>query len=72
MIGEKTKQIVEVVLENPKTSSVVVAGVANLNAQLASYEPVIKFLTGVLGIFLVSILLVKHSIDVYKSLKSDD
>jgi len=71
MIGEKTKQLVDVVVSHPKTATVAVAAVTNFNVWLADYEPIVKFATSILGIILVSVLIIKHSIDLVKSLKSE-
>lgn len=69
MIGEKTKQAVEVVVSHPKAATAI-AGIANANVWFADYEPVLKFATSILGIVLVLLLIVKHTIDIAKSLSS--
>ncbi len=71
MSGEKLRQIADVVASHPKTATVVVAAATNFNVWLADYEPVVKFATSILGIILVSVLIIKHSIDLVKSLKDD-
>jgi len=71
MNGEKTRQIVDVVASHPKTATVAVAAITNFNVWLADYEPIVKFATSILGIILVSVLIIKHSIDLVKSLKSE-
>ena len=71
MSGEKTRQIVDVVASHPKTATVAVAAITNFNVWLADYEPVVKFATSILGIVLVSVLIIKHTIDLVKSLKKD-
>ncbi|HHZ97442.1 MAG TPA: hypothetical protein EYN67_18310 [Flavobacteriales bacterium] len=71
MSGEKTRQIVDVVASHPKTATVAVAAITNFNVWLADYEPIVKFATSILGIVLVSVLIIKHTIDLVKSLKKD-
>ena len=71
MSGEKLKQIADVVASHPKTATVIVAAATNFNVWIANYEPVVKFATSILGIVLVSVLIIKHSIDLFKSLKDD-
>ena len=71
MSGEKVRQIVDVVASHPKTATVAVAALTNFNVWLADYEPIVKFATSILGIVLVSVLIVKHTIDLVKSLKDD-
>jgi hypothetical protein len=71
MSGEKIKHIVDVVASHPKTATVVVTGMANFNVWFANYEPIAKLITSALGIILVSVLIVKHVIDIRKSLKED-
>ena len=70
MIGEKTRQIVDVFASHPKTASVVVTGMASFNVWFANYEPIAKFITSILGIVLVVVLIIKHVIDITKELSS--
>ena len=69
MSGEKLKQIADVVASHPKTATVAVAAITNFNVWVANYEPVVRFATSILGIVLVSVLIIKHSIDLIKALK---
>ena len=71
MSGEIKKSIVDVVASHPKTATAIAAGAANFNVWFTNYEPVFKFATSVLGIILVSVLIIKHIIDIKKSLKAD-
>ncbi|NRA76702.1 MAG: hypothetical protein HRU18_00720 [Pseudoalteromonas sp.] len=71
MSGEKIRQIADVVASHPKTATVAVAALTNFNVWLADYEPVVKFATSILGIVLVSVLIIKHTIDLVKSIKND-
>ena len=73
MSGEKARQVVDVVVSHPKTATVVVTGMANFNVWFANYEPIAKFATSILGIILVTVLIVKHVLDIKKELtKKDD
>ena len=71
MSGEKIRQIADVVASHPKTATVAVAAITNFNVWLADYEPIIKFATSILGIVLVCVLIIKHTIDLVKLLKAD-
>jgi hypothetical protein len=68
----EAKDVFESIASHPKSASLAVAGMANFNAWFSNYEPVIKFATSILGIVLVSLLIVKHIIDIQKSLKKED
>ena len=73
MIGEKVRQAADAVVSHPKTATVVVTGMANFNVWFANYEPIAKFVTSLLGIVLVTVLIVKHVLDIKKELtKKDD
>jgi hypothetical protein len=69
MLGEKTKQVVDVVASHPKTATVAVTGMANFNVWFASYEPIARFATSILGLILVSVLIVKNILDIKKEVK---
>ena len=70
MSGEKTRSIVDAVASNPKTAGAVVVVANEVNLRFADYEPIIKIVSSALGIVLVSLLIVKACIDIYKSLRS--
>ena len=72
MIGDKARQAVDAVVSHPKTATVVVTGMANFNVWFANYEPIAKFVTSLLGIVLVSVLIVKHVIDITKEFSKKD
>jgi hypothetical protein len=72
MSGEKVRQLVDAVASHPKTATVVVTGMANFNVWFADYEPIAKFVTSILGIILVSVLIVKHALDIKKDLSKKD
>ena len=72
MSGEKIRQVVDVVASHPKTATVVVTGMANFNVWFANYEPIAKFITSILGIVLVTVLIIKHILDIKKDLTSKD
>lgn len=67
MSGERIRQVTDAIASHPKTSTVI-AGATNLNVWFANYEPILKLTTSLLGIVLVSVLIVKHTIDIKKSL----
>lgn len=71
MSGEKARSIVDVVASHPKTAGVVAVVVNEVNLRFADYEPIIKIVSSTLGIILVTLLIVKATIDIVKSLKND-
>ena len=71
MSGEKVKNIAGVVASHPKTAGVVAVVVNEVNMRFADYEPIVKVISSTLGMILVSLLIIKASIDIYKSLKKD-
>jgi FtsH-binding integral membrane protein len=64
---EEIKHAIEVVASHPKTA-VGIASLANVNMWYTSYEPIAKVITSVLGIILVTVLIVKHVIDIKNTL----
>ena len=72
MSGEKVRHIADVVASHPKTATVIVTGMANFNVWFADYEPVFKFVTSLLGIVLVTVLIIKHALDIKKELTKKD
>jgi hypothetical protein len=71
---EEIKTAIEAISSHPK-SAVIVAGAFNFNAWYGTYEPIAKFATSILGIVLVSVLIVKHVIELRETLRkgnSDD
>ena len=72
MSGEKLRQLADAVASHPKTATVVVTGMANFNVWFADYEPFAKFITSILGIVLVTVLIVKHVLDIKKELTHKD
>ena len=71
MSGEKTRSIVDVVASHPKTAAAVTIAVNEVNMRFADYEPIAKMISSGLGMILVTLLIVKASIDIYKAIKSD-
>ncbi len=69
MSGEKTKGIVDAVVSHPKTAGVIAVVANEVNMRFADYEPIIKIISSTLGMILVSLLIVKATIDIIKSLK---
>ena len=70
MSGEKTKSIADAVASHPKTAGAIAVVVNEVNMRFADYEPIAKFASSILGMILVTLLIVKASIDIYRSLKS--
>ena len=68
---EEIKQAAEIIISHPKTA-LAVTGMANFNAWYGTYEPIAKFATSLLGIVLVCVLIIKHSLDIKKTLKNKD
>jgi hypothetical protein len=71
MSGEKARTLADVAASHPKTAAVVTIAVNEVNMRFADYEPIAKMISSGLGMILVTLLIVKASIDIYKSLKSD-
>jgi hypothetical protein len=69
MNGEKTKNIVDAVVSHPKTAGAIAVAVNELNMRFADYEPIVKVISSTLGMILVSLLIIKASIDIYKSVR---
>lgn len=70
-MGYEIKSIVTEIISHPKTS-LTIAGLANLNVWWADYgEPIAKIITSVLGIVLVSMLIIKHAIDICHTIKRE-
>ena len=69
MSGEKTNGIVNAVVSHPKTAGVIAVVANEVNMRFADYEPIIKIISSALGMILVSLLIVKATIDIIKSLK---
>jgi hypothetical protein len=69
MNGEKTKNIVDAVASHPKTAGVIAVAVNEVNMRFTDYEPIVKVISSTLGMILVSLLIIKASIDIYKSVK---
>jgi hypothetical protein len=68
MIGEKTKGVVNAIASHPKTSGAVAVVVNEVNLRFADYEPIAKMISSGLGMVLVTLLIIKASIDIYKSI----
>tara|TARA_R110000782_G_scaffold139012_1_gene231494 strand:+ start:30 stop:248 length:219 start_codon:yes stop_codon:yes gene_type:complete len=63
---EEASQLIETIASHPKTA-LAVAAVSNANVWWLDYgEPAIKGLTSVLGLVILSLLIVKHSLDIKK------
>ena len=67
------KHIIECVKNSiaahPKTSGAVAVVVNEVNLRFADYEPIAKMISSGLGMILVTLLIVKASIDIYKAIK---
>ncbi len=66
-LKQGAQQVAEVVASHPKTASVVVAATTGFNVWFATYEPIFRFITTVLGILILLLVFAKHAIDVVKS-----
>lgn len=63
---EEAKQIAEAVASHPKTATAVVA-LSNVNVWWLDYgEPIVKALTGILGLVVIALLILKHALDIKK------
>ena len=69
MKGEKIKGALSAIAEHPKTSGAIAVVVNEVNLRFADYEPIAKMISSGLGMILVTLLIVKASIDIYKTLK---
>lgn len=69
---EKIKPIVDAIVYHPKTSGGVAVVVNEVNMRFAEYEPIAKMISSALGMILVSLLIVKAIIDIYKTFSSKD
>ena len=71
-MNEETKQVIEVITSHPKVSIGLVAA-SQANIRWMDYaEPYIKDITTVLGVVILALLVVKHVIDIYKTLSNKD
>lgn len=67
---EEIKHLTEVVASHPKTA-VAVAAISNANVWWFDYgEPIVKALTSILGLVVLFLLVVKHALDIKKSLSN--
>tara|TARA_R100000951_G_C2583716_1_gene162728 strand:- start:52 stop:270 length:219 start_codon:yes stop_codon:yes gene_type:complete len=64
-MNETTKQVIEAVASNPKTSTVITAAVTS-NVWLDYGEPAVKVVTSLLGLVVLVLLVVKHALDIKK------
>lgn len=71
MSGETRKGIVDAVASHPKTAGAIVVITNEVNMRFADYEPIIKMISSGLGMALVTLLIIKASIDIFKSLKAN-
>ena len=69
-MSEELAKTIEIVTTHPKTA-LLLAGATNLNTWYGTYEPIAKFATSILGIVLVSVLIVKHVVELRQTLKKD-
>ena len=70
-MGEKIRQAVEAASSHPKASLVITAAFTS-NAWLDYGEPIIKGLTSIVGLVVVTLLAIKHFIDLKKEWNSKD
>tara|TARA_R110000851_G_scaffold104336_1_gene222048 strand:- start:203 stop:460 length:258 start_codon:yes stop_codon:yes gene_type:complete len=68
---EEIVKTIEIVATHPKTA-LLLAGATNLNTWYGTYEPIAKFATSILGIILVSVLIVKHVVELKETLKKNN
>ena len=68
---EEIKHATEAVVSHPKASLVITAAFTS-NAWLDYGEPIIKGLTSVIGLVVVTLLAVKHFIDIKRELTKKD
>ena len=71
MSGETRRNIVDAAASHPKTAGAIVVITNEVNMRFTDYEPIIKIISSSIGLLLVTALLIKACIDIYKSLKSD-
>jgi hypothetical protein len=69
MTGEKTKGLINAIASHPKTSGAIAVVANEVNLRFTDYEPIVKIISSGLGMVLVTLLIIKASIDIYKSLK---
>ena len=65
---ESVKQVIEVVASHPK-STMVVTGFFTSHVWLSYGEPIIKGVTSIVGLLVLIALLVKHILDIKKSVQ---
>lgn len=71
-MNENVRQTIEVITSHPKVSVALVAA-SQANVRWMDYaDPYIKDITTVLGVTVLFLLVVKHTIDIYKSLSNKD
>ena len=71
-MSETVKQLAETIVSHPKVSVALVAA-SQANVRWMDYaEPYIKDITNILGVTVLFLLVIKHVIDIVKSLKSND
>ena len=70
-MDENTRQAIEVITSHPKVSVALVAA-SQANVRWMDYaEPYIKDITTILGLIVLSLLVVKHVIDIKNSLSKN-
>ena len=63
---DEVKQLIETVASHPKTA-IAIAAVSNTNVWWLDYgEPTVKIVTSLLGMAILIVLLVKHTLDIKK------
>ena len=70
-MSEKIRQTVEAVSSHPKASLVITAAFTS-NVWLDYGEPIIRGLTSIIGLVVVTLLAIKHIIDLRKEWKNKD
>lgn len=66
---DEARQTIEAIASHPKTA-VLVTGMLNVNVWYANYEPLAKFISTAIGIALALVLLIKHTVELYRSFKT--
>jgi len=63
---EEAKQLIETIASHPKTA-IAIAAASNTNVWWLDYgEPTVKIVTSLLGMAILVVLLVKHTLDIKK------
>lgn len=64
-MNETTKQAIETIASNPKVTTALTAAVTS-NVWLDYGEPAVKIVTSLLGLTVLVLLIIKHTLDIKK------